>query len=349
MNRQNGNYTRWIFILVLSGKKNENEIQFPREKCISVSIDHSFISLILMKIIFANIHRISFASFQNCSLHGYSNVLTFQGINDEIIENVESFMRTDLMDILEKKCTRKKLDVDTDDLVHFFGVYDDDPARFKFLEGEKASIIRAAAYIKEKIEQDANCFDNILPSRFSNKDTITLPFGLFFGVDRQANITTVQKQEDPKEDLYRRLVNFFQKIEKPAVHSLSEKIIGKIVKTGTQFRADVACIFCKDAKTVSVDTFSPKNSCAAYWTLANLTSHLRKIHEIDTKHQRNKKSVKQINSNMPKSEESISSADDSVIIVETVIEPSTEKFQEDFEKQIYNQLSEQSNRISKPK
>lgn len=131
----------------------------------------------------------------------------------------------------------------------------------------------------------------IAPVRFSNKDTVVLPFGLFFGVERQSNINTMQKQADMKKDLYRLLLKLHDGIKKTAAHPISEKIITKTVNTGKQIRGKVVCIYCKHAKTISVDIFSPKNSCALYWSLANLKAHLKKEHGIYTKKQRDKKNT----------------------------------------------------------
>lgn len=155
------------------------------------------------------------------------------------------------------------------DLVHFFGVFDEDPDNFIFFGGEKDSIIQAADYLKGQLKKNVDYCKGIPSLRFSNKDTVTLPFGIFFGVERKSNITTVQKQADMKKDLYRVLVKLYGGIEKNASHPISENLITKIVNNGKQIRGDVVCIYCKNVKTISVDTFSPKNSTALYWTLAN--------------------------------------------------------------------------------
>lgn len=240
------------------------------------------------------------------------------------------------------------------DLVHFFGVFDEDPDNFISFGGEKDSIIQAADYLKGQLKKNVDYCKGIPSLRFSNKDTVTLPFGIFFGVERKSNITTVQKQADMKKDLYRVLVKLYGGIEKNASHPISENLITKIVNNGKQIRGDVVCIYCKNVKTISVDTFSPKNSTALYWTLANLKAHLNKNHEINTKKQRDKKinSPQEMSSTAveEQSDDPISIADDedSVIFIETSIEPISNQQQQGYEKQIYNQLSEQTNLISKP-
>lgn len=298
---------------------------------------------------------ISFVFFFHRSLHGYSNILTFQNITCDIIDGIQSFMQKSLRNILEKKYERNNTELSIDDLVHFFGVFDEDPASFIFFGGEKESIVQAADYLKEQLKKNSNYCRDIPQLRFSNKDTITLPFGLIFGVEHQSTITKHHKQVDLKEDLYRLLVKLYDGIGKNATHPISEKLITKIVNNGKQFRGEVLCIYCENVKTISVDTFSPKASQTLYWTLANLKAHINKNHDINTKKQRDKKTnspqkVSATPNGKKQIEEiiCIADGDDSVICLDTSVEPITKQQQEDFEKQIYNQLSEQSNRISKP-
>lgn len=97
-----GDYTRRIFILELFGKRIDIEICQPRERFISVSVDRILIFAILVNIIDIFIHWIQFAQFHHRSLHGYSNILTFQGITNDIIKNIQTFVQKNLRNVLEK-------------------------------------------------------------------------------------------------------------------------------------------------------------------------------------------------------------------------------------------------------
>lgn len=45
---------------------------------------------------------------------------------------------------------RNNIELNIDDLVHFFGVSDDNPTSFKFFGGEKDAILQGADYLKKK-------------------------------------------------------------------------------------------------------------------------------------------------------------------------------------------------------
>lgn len=84
-------------------------------------------------------------------MNALSSPITFQGITDEVIEEIESFAREDMLTLLQKKFVHQILNFETEVLVHFFGDLAHDTTRFRFDQADKEMIYKCNDYIKQNI------------------------------------------------------------------------------------------------------------------------------------------------------------------------------------------------------
>lgn len=72
-------------------------------------------------------------------------------MNDERMNGIEKFVRSDLLDILRDEAAGAKTVFHDADKVHFFGTHRQKIKEFEFLTGEKIIIKEIAAYVKKAV------------------------------------------------------------------------------------------------------------------------------------------------------------------------------------------------------
>lgn len=94
------------------------------------------------------------------SFTGFSNALAFKNIGTHEIEEIEKFVRDDLIEIIQLKCQSEEAldDIKTD----FFGIYFNDHTKFQFAERDKKIITNICHYVKSSLRSsDIQYFSKI--------------------------------------------------------------------------------------------------------------------------------------------------------------------------------------------
>lgn len=92
------------------------------------------------------------------TMNGFGNALTFKDIDNDDIDTVEAFVRTELLGILSKNASDSigdNCDALVDDqqmLEHFGEAYKETPENFKFLNGHKKLIRNVAVHVKRLVD-----------------------------------------------------------------------------------------------------------------------------------------------------------------------------------------------------
>lgn len=125
-----------------------------RRKDIKQNQEYISVSILFRQnlILFFTFHCDSFANIFS-SLNALSSPITFQGITDEVIEEIESFAREDMLTLLQKKFVDEILNFETEVLVHFFGDLAHDTTGFRFDQADKEMIHKCNEYINQIIHR----------------------------------------------------------------------------------------------------------------------------------------------------------------------------------------------------
>lgn len=77
-------------------------------------------------------------------LNSFDNYLSFCSLNLEMLSELETFVKEDMLDLIEDDCN----------LQNYFGIYHKNPTKFRFLMGDKALLIRLVALVNDKLDLD---------------------------------------------------------------------------------------------------------------------------------------------------------------------------------------------------
>lgn len=267
------------------------------------------------------------------SLNGFSNILSFSQITEKDIDDVQNFVKNELMQILLDKCKREEATFDEMDKLHFFGVYENEPSKFKFLPGDRKLVNGIVQYLnvimKKDSQSELKCFQVPNNYKMSRKDTKNLSVGVFFATknDQPKSSASSAILDDTDIMLCGKLniiLELWRNGEFSSASQFSKNHI-KVVNTGKKIRADIICVFCeenmKKSKKIIVQCETRNNSTAKYWNFANLKKHL-KTHCV----QKNGEELPQ-NSNKPRKSEPFGTAnhDGSSISLEKIDESDKSK------------------------
>lgn len=225
-------------------------------------------------------------------MNGYSTALSFKNFEVQHIEEVESFVKNELMDLFTEKCRIRNLTFEENDKVFFFGIYASDHNKFRFVGGDKSIIKEMVEHVKKKIDENGTEYFANVTVRAKHKifleDTCKLSIGTYFAKKkRTVDITIASAGEhlvneaDMKSNVFiNKLKPIFDVMpEMPTVHPINENII-YIIKNGVKVSADVIRPFCPGKKCHRIQCDQSAKSNMYYWNISNFKKHLRK-HEIN--------------------------------------------------------------------
>lgn len=212
--------------------------------------------------------------------------MSFANINDADIEDVENFLKNDLIEIMKAKCSRENNNLDDAEKVHFFGIFEFNTSKFRFLPGDKKLITGLVQRFKDVIDikskEGLASFQMPDQYKISRKDTSNLSIGVFFA-SKGSQVHAADTPIESKSIVCCKLNAITKSLKLCKGSKFLDRHI-KIVNVGNKIRADVNCAFCEEeskTKVIVVQCETRNNKTANYWNFANLKKHL-KIH-IDSK------------------------------------------------------------------
>lgn len=216
-------------------------------------------------------------------------------LSDEDINFVEHFVRTELLQVLQDKCSKHSALFDENDLQNFFGLYDSNTSNFKILLGDR-KLLKAAAERVNEIHTTQSFVDFLArfttPPNYtiSKSNTDKLSVGTFFGKKVRAKVAKSIDVPCAAENLSTQVLtkvraiidSFISKGLKSSIGSVPNDIV-KIVNYGTGIRADVICVFCISVddegnindmprKVIAVP-YESRGTLTGYWNYGNLKKH----------------------------------------------------------------------------
>lgn len=226
-------------------------------------------------------------------MNGYSTALSFKNFEAHHVVEVETFIKSELMDLLTEKCRVHNLTFEENDKVFFFGIYASDYKKFRFVGGDKSIIKEIVDYIKKKVNENGTEYFTNIAARTKNKifleDTCKLSVGIYFSKKKRTLDIPVgavgersTNEAEMKSSLFlKKLKPLFELLpsEMTPVHPINESIID-IIKNGVKVFADVICPFCSEKKPHRIQCDLPINSNVSYWNTSNFKKHIKK-HEKD--------------------------------------------------------------------
>lgn len=227
---------------------------------------------------------------------GFSNAITFKDIDDEDIDSVEKFVKSDLIQYFTSHQSTPKTkedDIDScieselseDDKQSFFGVYSSNPSKFVFLRGERKMLNALVDHVKSitagpegskhfQLNEDGT--DKI---KISWKGSFTSNLGMHFGdgkrSSRQKKVVSKKSSVDLEHDLYEKLQAYMQKNYKELESNLAPNQVDVEIAPNNVISAKVHCVVClaqKKAKKISIYCRTTEGN--PYWVFSNLQRHI---------------------------------------------------------------------------
>lgn len=213
-------------------------------------------------------------------------------LSDEDIEVVEHFIRCDLLQKLEDRCSKNNHSFCDNDKKYFFGLYDSDTANFKFLLGER-KLMKAAAKQVNDIRESRSFADFVsyftMPDDYAicKSSTFKLSADIFFGKKERKNLKSqvTDVSIDMSSEVFAKVKPMLEKYAENGpllpVRAMSKELI-KIVNFGAGIRADVLCVFCTgndqdvEALQKRIAVQCEIRGTKRYWNYSNLNSHLKR-------------------------------------------------------------------------
>lgn len=199
-----------------------------------------------------------------------------------------------------KRLTRSKLQISKNlyvmtyqiDPIHLFGLYAKNIQSFRFLAGEKSSLLAAVSYVKSE-----ECGHFMMPNEYEvpKNDITETTIGLMFGrkfcntsapsgvveVDEhhvveseKVNYTELLEESEPDESLKSTLI---EKLNNIVDSSRISRDMITVSNDGRRTVAHVECILCQEQNTrklICVQYDLAKNSSKAYWNISNFKKHI---------------------------------------------------------------------------
>lgn len=174
-------------------------------------------------------------------------------IDDKYIDDLETFVRNDLLGILEAECKKRKAKFDDSQKTYFFGLYHAKTKDFRFLPGEKFILKEIGQYIQRLVnDEDETKFAPFkMPTNYKmpRKDTCQLFGCTFFGKQN------IEKKKQRLDDLKHATTepsllkqSLLPKLRKEFKVNESELIDIEIVANGSKISALAQCVHCNRDK-----------------------------------------------------------------------------------------------------
>lgn len=240
---------------------------------------------------------------------GFSNAMTFKAVDDDDINHVENFVKSDLIQyFLPRQPSAPKTngidgddcgeaDLSEDEKQYFFGIYSSNPSKFVFLRGERKMLNALRDHVKsveatsmglEHFQLNADGIDKM---KISWKGTFLSKVGMHFGDKKQRvkneKLITINSAEDLKMDLFAKYKKFVRQNYKNVVSDLSPDMVEIKMLPHNGIDAKVQCVICLDlGQTKKYSIFCQASSTSKCWVFSNLKRHMDK-HDNDN-HQVNR-------------------------------------------------------------
>lgn len=214
-------------------------------------------------------------------MNGYGNIDVFKDIKDDDIDDIVTYGRTDLINLLTKKAEECGQELDNDLLTAFFGIYSVNPLNFQFVKGDRKLISKLVVRVNEKLTEDGGFFDEkTMPKqrKFEMNNTSESLFGLIYG-DFSRNAANVPgainfRREDLETKLFEQAKKMFDRYkEEIKARNCSKFAINMVDVTidADCIKGKVLCQICAKQKA-SVSCKLLPNSFS--WVLSNLKAHI---------------------------------------------------------------------------
>lgn len=228
---------------------------------------------------------------------GFSNAITFKDIDDEDIDSVEKFVKSDLIQYFtphqQSTPKMKEDDIEScieselseDDKQSFFGVYSSNPSKFVFLRGERKMLSALVDHVKSITAgpEGSKHFqlneDGIDKIKITWKGSFTSKLGMHFGDgkrnSRQKKVVSKKSSVDLKHDLYEKLQVFMQTNYNVLVPNLAPNQVDVKIAPNNVISAKIHCVVClaqKKAKMISIYCRNTEGN--PYWVFSNLQRHI---------------------------------------------------------------------------
>lgn len=217
----------------------------------------------------------------------------------EDIDAVEKFVREQLLQLFEKNCIQFNKNFEEDDKAHIFGVYESMPENFRFLKGDRNSILTAVEAVKKRFTSEESkqkiiaqymCPNDYAISKPSKVDKLSV--GLFFGKKNRVRLPASLTSNDKiVDELFYKAENLFQTNIKAGSKPTRPitKDIAKVEKIGDGFIGKILCVFCPCNgsdnmllhKWFCVQCEMLPSSTMYCWNFGNFRKHLKRSHSID--------------------------------------------------------------------
>lgn len=230
---------------------------------------------------------------------GFSNAMTFKAIDDDDINYVENFVRSDLLQYFapRQQSTPKTNGVNDDDCVeadlsedvkqYFFGIYSSNPTKFVFLRGERKMLnalsdhVRSVEATSLGLEYFQLNADGIDKMKISWKGTFQSKIGMHFGEKKQLvkhkKLITISSAEDSKKDLFDKFQKFVRQNYKNVLSDLSPDMVEIKMLPDNGIDARVQCVICLElGQTKKYSIFCQASSTSKCWVFSNLKRHMDK-------------------------------------------------------------------------
>lgn len=219
--------------------------------------------------------------FELCySLNGYGTVDIFKDIDEEDIDCIEVYARTELINLLNKKAEEIAKELDKDLMMAFYGIYGVSPQNFQFVKGDRKLICKLASRVSDKLVENEDYFkEKMLPKKrkFILNNTNESLFGLIYGSSSQRqNMLCDFRQEDAKSKLFEQAKKLFDSHEEEMqIRNCSEFTTDMVDITIDEngIKGNVLCAICRKQKT-KVHCRSNQGSKSFNWVISNIKTHI---------------------------------------------------------------------------
>lgn len=223
------------------------------------------------------------------SLFGFRDALTFQHVDENIINQVEEFIANDISQMIDKWISK---DVDLQIYKKaFFGIlHEDEPKSFKFSVGDRIQLRELGNYIRSVIENENLGIAHFAQTSENKIRKINNQIEQYFGFSRKivdvfpSYSTSIAKESlsDDKLTLElkeRLFANVKKMLDKKGVsRSKIEKLLGESVSVnirGNRITGKFTCVLCRGSRPFFTAQCSQKSG-KYYWILSNYGTHIQK-------------------------------------------------------------------------
>lgn len=228
------------------------------------------------------------------SFCGYRDALTIKEIKKESINEIQEFVRNDLVATIQKlqNCENPVMIDETD----FFGnININEPSKFAFSLGEKVQLEQIALFSKEiVINAKAGQFFFNKNNKVDNAGTVVYQnFGRYFSSKHSptsGEFDSEAKMSELKCSLYLKVLSLFESftIDRTILQQYTEDMVSVSIRNGKPF-GSTKCIICivsgaeSKKKDFVIGSKLSKGKDNCYWITSNFSDHITGFHRIEKK------------------------------------------------------------------